>query len=475
MKIKGHWILFGLVLLKLLISIPFINSNPIDLDEPFSIFHSQNSLSGLFQIFQNENNPPLHFVLLHFWEQLFGIGPVSVRSLSLLFSVLTIVVLFKTGIKFFNSKTAIIVCLLFIFSDYHQYYGLEARTYSLLVLEFSVIIYLLLSIILAKNKVSFQTAVMLGLINILVFYTHYISIFILISEAFILLIYFKNFQLKNLLISGLIFIVGILPWISVLSNRVNTVKSNGTWLSKAQFSELYGLINKFFNDKWSFLTLVIVVIMLLIAKRSIFFKNISENRSVYLGMFVIFIIPFLGTFILSKFGIVEIFYDRYLFFLTLPLFLIVSILFGDREKIYTYGLIFIGLAYIMRFDIKPNNDRNGNELAEYVKTLNKESIVIAPFYYDLTFLYHYDRQLFKNNLVREISSQKGLYGINELKNLEQINLKNKVIVIDAGFEFVNPGQSVKNWFLDHEYILESEKGFKGNYKVYVMNKKTIGQ
>ena len=151
MNKKSLLIVFALILLKLVLSIPFLTSQPIDLDEPFSIYHAQKSLPHLISIFKTENNPPLHFILLHFWEQLFGNGALSVRSLSLLFSLLTIPILWKIATQFINFKAAILLCLLFIFSDYHHYHGLEARTYSLLIFEYSLLLYFLMKILLSTR------------------------------------------------------------------------------------------------------------------------------------------------------------------------------------------------------------------------------------------------------------------------------------------------------------------------------------
>ena len=108
-------IILGLICLQLLICLPFIDSYPVDLDEPFTIFWSQQDLDEMLTMFRNENNPPLHFFLLHFWIKIFGIGPVAVRSLSLIFSVLTIPVLFKLGKKVKHQNLGFLVCLFFIF------------------------------------------------------------------------------------------------------------------------------------------------------------------------------------------------------------------------------------------------------------------------------------------------------------------------------------------------------------------------
>lgn len=468
---KSIWILIGLVLLKIVLSIPFITLNPIDLDEPFSIFHSQNSLSGLFQIFQTENNPPAHFILLHFWEQLFGIGPISVRSLSLIFSILTILVLWKIGMKFFNEKSALIVCLLFIFSDFHHYHGIEARTYSLLALEFTILIYLLLSIIINTKSFNLKSAVLLGFINVLLFYTHYIAPLIFLGEIILVLFFIKRLNWKIILLTLVVFCIGIFPWVNVLLGRVNSVKSTGTWLSQAQYTELYGLINKFFNDKWAFFSLVLIVGGIIILKRSKVFSLLKNKWEHILILLTLFFVPYLSAFILSRFGVVEIFYDRYLYFLTIPLYFVVSIFFQPTDKIITYSLSLFIAIYLLRFDFKPNNNRDGNEIAAFVKKSNVESIIIAPDYYDLTFLYHYDQNLFKDISIRQNKEQYGIYAIKNIGTLDSLQFKESVAVVDADFEFVNPGQSVKKWFLDNNYDLKSMTNFKGNYKVYLFDKK----
>jgi len=108
-EIKDYKIIIGLIALQLLVTLPFISSAPISIDEPFSIFYAQQDIEDMMGVFMNENNPPLHFVLLHYWINLFGISPGSVRSLSLLFSVLTIPILFQFGKKILNKKFSILL------------------------------------------------------------------------------------------------------------------------------------------------------------------------------------------------------------------------------------------------------------------------------------------------------------------------------------------------------------------------------
>ncbi len=470
MERKSLLLIFALVLLKIVVSIPFLTSQPIDLDEPFSIYHAQKSLPHLFSIFKTENNPPLHFILLHFWEQLFGIGALSVRSLSLLFSLLTIPILWKIASEFINLKAAILLCLLFIFSDYHHYHGLEARTYSLLVFEYSLLLYFLLKIVLTSSKPRAIHYITVGFLNALLFYTHYIFPFILVSEIALILVFYNRIDWRKTGLTAVVFIVLCLPWIPVLLTRVNSVNTSGTWVSIAQFSELYGFINKFFNDRWVFLTLIIILISLfLFSKQKIVFL-FNEKKQLITTLALLFFIPFLGAFILSRFGGISLFLDRYLFFLTIPLFILCVIIFSQKGNVFKYSAIIFILIFILRFDLKIDNHRDGNKLAEYVKSTGVKTIVIAPDYYDLTFMYHYNQELFKDDYLRLNELKNGIYPLINQQTLEQLESKKELVLIDADYSFSHPTDTSLEW-IKRNFTLNSQRIFKGNYTVSVYSKK----
>ena len=470
MERKSLLLIFALVLLKIVVSIPFLTSQPIDLDEPFSIYHAQKSLPHLFSIFKTENNPPLHFILLHFWEQLFGIGALSVRSLSLLFSLLTIPILWKIASEFINFKAAILLCLLFIFSDYHHYHGLEARTYSLLVFEYSLLLYFLLKIVLTSSKPRAIHYITVGFLNALLFYTHYIFPFILVSEIALILVFYNRIDWRKTGLTAVVFIVLCLPWIPVLLTRVNSVNTSGTWVSTAQFSELYGFINKFFNDRWVFLTLIIILISLfLFSKQKIVFL-FNEKKQLITTLALLFFIPFLGAFILSRFGGISLFLDRYLFFLTIPLFILCVIIFSQKGNVFKYSALIFTLIFILRFDLKIDNHRDGDKLANYVKSTGIKTIVIAPDYYDLTFIYHYNQELFKDDYLRLNELKNGIYPLINQQTLEQLESKKELVLIDADYSFSHPTDTSLEW-IKRNFTLNSQRIFKGNYTVSVYSKK----
>ncbi len=458
-----------LILADLLLCISFIKTAPIGLDEPFSIFHAQKSLPDLFAIFTQENNPPLHFVFLHFWEKLFGIGPVSVRSLSLLFSLLTIPVVWRIGEKFFNRSTALIACLLFLLSDFHHFHALEARTYSLLVLEFSILTFLLLKIISEGKNVPLRTWIFLALINVSIFYTHYLFVLLLPAEIVVALLFLRRIRIPHALIGAGIFSALILPWIPVLLKRTESVETSGTWLAHAQWTELYGLINKFLNDRWVLATLVCLLILLIIIQRRYFFERILAARERLTVLLLLFALPYLSCFVLSVAGGPSLFYDRYLFLLTVPLFTGIAFLMsGKQTYTRTFAVVFL-LVFSAFFELVPDNHRDADQLAAFVRENGSKPIVIAPEYYDLNFLYYYNRKQFENPNLRKDEAKSGIYGVVSLDSL--LSLKpDSFTLIDANFAFTHPGANLTQHIRGKGYQLTKAQKFKGDYSVMVFSR-----
>lgn len=467
----GNWLLASTVSVKLVIGLYFITYLPIDLDEPFSIFHAQKTLSELFTVFTTENNPPLHFILLHFWIKTFGISAFAVRSLSLIFSLLTVVVIWKIGVRFFQLKATGIVLFLFIFSDFHHYHSLEARTYALLVLLVAVLLYLLLKIMQDTTKISSVDFILIGVVNALLFYTHYIFLLLLLGQFSLLILYRKRFNWKQVGLSMVIFFTSITPWTPVILGRVQSVEEKGTWLPEAHYSELYGLINKFFNDRIAVVFLIISVLFLLFYTKLPLKKWVETNKSTLVPLLVLFTIPYFGAFALSKLTNADLFYDRYLFFLTLPLYFGIALFFSQRGKIFTYMFALFGGVYLWQFDLVPDSNRESDKLAEYVKSSGVSTIILTPDYYDLTFMYHYNPVLFKHVTLKQEESTHGIFAISTANSLDHFRLNDTLALVDADFQFVNQHENCKSWLEQKGYKSLENKRFKGNYTVELFAKK----
>jgi len=137
-----YYVPFGLMLISIFWKFNFIDYRDISMDEPFTIYHAQKDFKGMIDLLaKGEPNPPLFMILMHYWIKLFGLDPIAVRTLPLLFNTLTIPIVYSIGLRFFNSWTGLVAACLFILSEYQVFAGLEARTYSLMSLLVAASLY----------------------------------------------------------------------------------------------------------------------------------------------------------------------------------------------------------------------------------------------------------------------------------------------------------------------------------------------
>ena len=82
-----------LALLALAVALRALYIGKTDLggDESFTLYMALQSLPDIVAMLTRGDNPPLWETLLHFWTKVFGISEVAIRSLSLIFSALTVI------------------------------------------------------------------------------------------------------------------------------------------------------------------------------------------------------------------------------------------------------------------------------------------------------------------------------------------------------------------------------------------------
>lgn len=475
-KISDNKLILLLMLLQLAVCVPFINSFPIALDEPFSIFWAQQDLGEMIVEINKGNNSPLHFVLLHFWIKLFGIGAISVRSLSLIFSLFTILFLFKTAKFFVQKELATMVVLIYIFSRFNHFHALEARMYALIILETTILIFVFFKAFF-NDKLNIILFITTG---VAMCYTHYLAIIFLFFLGIAWLIYLKKFTGKN----NLYFIIGFisigllfLPGALSFYNRLNDGAMNSTWVPKPHWTELYGNVIRFLNNPFAFISFVSIVLIYLILKKVK--KEEIKIKSIFpkidLTVYFLFIGPYLFMFLYSLF-FAPIFLDRYLLFTTIPLYLSIVVLISRVRisgKFFLPELFFI-VTLIASFQIIPNNNREPNQMAFDAKSIKAERtcIAICPPYFNLNFIYYYDENLFQSkDLSQEILHGFDIFPIYSFNDLNG-NLKNydALILIDDNMDFAYPQNSIKNDLLLWGNLKQT-KDYSGGSKLYHYKKK----
>lgn len=455
----------GFFLLNFVLKIFFISSRDIAMDEPFTIFFAQMDTGEIFSMLKTENNPPLHFLIMHFWIKLFGIDPFSVRFLSVVFSSFTATIIFLTGRKFFSVQAALLAASIYTLSVMNIYFSHEARVYALFVMLSSLSLYFFLSLIKSPDKKS--TLFLLFIINLLIIYSHYFGFFIIITQAVSLIFSgsFKKLWKKMLLLYAML-IISYLPIILIFIKRLSISVSQGTWVKPPQFTELYGNLNRFLNSKYplALLALISLIYFILWAREKSIATRIKSaiNNKYLLILLLWFGIPYCGMFISSF--VAPMFLDRYLLFTSVFFFLLIAVfisLFCRKQWIvYLSAMLFL-IAMTVNLSLNPDNHRNVKGLIAQIQQLKKPGsiVIISPEYAFREFTYHYNKDYFAdyNNTMTLLNNE----NIFPLRNTDgfstdELLQATSVIYIDCGssFAFGNDAvySSLKNLLAEKQQI-----------------------
>jgi hypothetical protein len=113
-------------------------------DEAFSCRRYVMPLGEMVSALWNlaEPDPPLYYVLQNWWVRVFGVGPVGLRSLSILIFLVGLVFMRLAGQAWFDRRTGLAAMLLCAVHPAHLFFGFAARWYGLMFLCTAVLLWL---------------------------------------------------------------------------------------------------------------------------------------------------------------------------------------------------------------------------------------------------------------------------------------------------------------------------------------------
>lgn len=466
-------IIILLVLFNIILKSIYLTTYNIDLDEPFTLFHSQQSFQELIQIFKWENNPPLYFVVLHFWIKLFGIGVLSARILPLVFSSLAVVYIFLIGRRFLNLRIAISTCLLYTFSNVIIMEAHDCRVYSLFVLLTVASMYFYFSLLNSEKKQ--YNAIFLTICNILLVYSHFLAFFVILLQ-FIYTIYFSSIRKKNLkiyLLSSFLLLASYLPYIFIFISRFSNSLQVGIHTPKIEFFQiLHSYLETFGNGYIAgsiFLILLIYFMCTYILTKKI---TLSIYEKMILGwFFVTYLILFLVSF---KFQVLSI--PRYLIFL-IPgfCFSLTIAIYHLTKKNEILNYLSLGICIILMnlfSNLNYSNKLESQKMVSYVTSIKNDStlVYIAPPWIDKPFLYHYNINAFKdyNNYLKFLNDD-NIYILSSAYDIDISKLKDasQIILIEGwnGLNEIDPDNEILNTFDTYFNSEATQIPFWG-YRIY---------
>jgi len=213
-------------------------------DEGNSVVLAAKDGMGIVRAAAADIHPPAYYLILSVWAKTFGLSAVGARSLSAIFGVVLVWIIYLLGTRLHNTLTGLVAAALATLNPFLIYYSQEARMYELLALCAVITAYALL-IWLKEPARRILAAILYLLFATLGLYTHYAFPIHLISLNIVFLLWVWHGRTKMRQVSALKRHSAIVPWFIVqiavfllyLPWLPTAIKQLTTWPSPADTLE----------------------------------------------------------------------------------------------------------------------------------------------------------------------------------------------------------------------------------------------
>ena len=171
------------------VALRFFSTSELWLDEALSANIAALPVGDLLDALRHDGHPPLYYLLLHGWMQVFGEGDVAVRALSGVIGVAMLPLAWVAGRRLAGLSGARWALVVAALSPYAIRYSTETRMYSLVML-LVLAGYLLLTD--ALREPTGRRLAGLFLLSGLLLLTHYWSFYLLAAVGLVLLLRWRR-------------------------------------------------------------------------------------------------------------------------------------------------------------------------------------------------------------------------------------------------------------------------------------------
>lgn len=300
---------------------------PIWFDEAYSAFLIRGNFSDIWKMTAMDVHPPFYYFCLKLWSLIFGTSDIALRSMSVFFGIIALILIFFLIKRLFGKKPALLSTLFLTISPFFLRYTEEMRMYTLtLVIVLSATLVLDYVLKTKEQKKTGKFWIIYAVLVSLGMWTHYFSAFAWLTHLVFIIFYFKKekqlkVKLKTLFSTYVLAIVLYTPWIPSFFSQVKTVQ-NGFWIPPVNlttpfdfFSET--LLLKSASETESWLSILILSTIALSAFLSIKHlkqtKSQEEKNNLFYLIMLIFLPP-LFLIILSLPPLKPTFMPRYVFY-----------------------------------------------------------------------------------------------------------------------------------------------------------------
>ena len=318
------WAVLGLALA---LRLHQINETSIWFDEAFSIFAVQSSFTGMLDtVIREAIVPPLYYSALYLWTALFGQSEFAVRSLSLVFGMASVFMMYVTASLIYSRPIGLIAAFLLATATFHIFYSQETRMYALLTLLALVSFYGLLRL---KADQSFAEVLIYGGGTVLMLYTHIFGVFFVLTQNlyYLILLLLKSPNrppLRQWIALQSAIVALYTPWLWVFFAGKDEIAGADFWLQAPDLQSIVNLFSSFVGSEIGLALAAVVLVsfgLLKIAKmpgRGLVWARIFERE----GFLVLWLfVPIVVSGLYSLF-VQPILHPRYVIAASLPIYIL---------------------------------------------------------------------------------------------------------------------------------------------------------
>ena len=218
-----------------------INHRPLWYDEAFAVLFAEKGPSAMINGTLSTSSgvsadvhPLGYYSVLWIWMKVFGEKPLALRGLSVIFGMLTLVVIYLLCKSMYKEKLAQLLTLGVAISPFHIHFSQEIRMYSLMAFFLILSTWSLWQAIQTRRT---KWWIIFSLASALAQYSHNLALFYLIPLAFTPFIFRKWQTIKPMLLSILGSILIYTPWLVNLPGQFGKVIQS-YWITRPSVDRL---------------------------------------------------------------------------------------------------------------------------------------------------------------------------------------------------------------------------------------------
>ena len=465
--------LIAVITLALIVRFHAITVPSVWYDEAFSLLLAKETPWQIWTITARDVHPPLYYVFLHYWMLLFGNSVLSVRSLSVLADVGTLLLCVKLMSLVATRRATWIAALLLALLPISVRYSQEVRMYTWVSFWLMGATVALVCWVKSSDQKRFPTLYVL--LMTAAFYTHYFA-------AFCVLVHWLYWwrarsggqstaiPVRAWVLANSAIVVLYLPWIPHFIRQVVQAKGN-EWISPLTWQAVLDLVWQFtvmtgsvpISSWWCVMPALLIVVC---AALALVKDRIECRHNVLLVGY--FFVPAIMLLLVALF--IPVFIPRYILFAAVGLPLILAVVLDSwwqRWRVLAAVVLTISVIGEVQGLLGYYTERAGTDfrMDKVLAGINQnlrpdDEIVIDSLYWYLPFMYYNTSGIQPRVHVSLFTN--ALWGYPDQGGWALIPQRMKWIVFNKVSELRPNARRI--WWVTETALAEDTKGFPKQWK-----------